>query len=387
MPLTFINSQKGKKLLVLENYTYSLQEKIGEKVIWRCTRYRDIKCCVRVHTTSEDQDGNVLQISDKKHSHAAEASNITARQVKNSLKKQAVLCEDHPANIVDRVTTNVTEGCIVTLPKTKSLNRIVQRERNRHKIIPVNLNLVAELDIPDEYKKTIRDSRANRRVTLEQRELMLAFMMEHPQIAAGRVPGAEMKQELWEQLTRLLNGCRNGSTKSTDKWCKSWQDWKTDTKVKAIKVRRQNQSVGPGGMNINMTVLEDKLLRFIKTISSIGVNGVLEQLNTSNSQSCDPDITVKEEPLEDPPPMAPPSPFELSLENQSPSEPVDTIQESAIDDYEDHSDRLPTLRDPQTEALQNIAVSMDRMASAMESMASAIQNAVMLAGKFLDNKS
>lgn len=58
---------------------------------------------------------------------------------------------------------------------------------------------------------------------MEQRQIMLQFMEEHPDMAQNRLQGLEGKKRseiLWEQLAKELNSCGHGVTKSTDKWIK-----------------------------------------------------------------------------------------------------------------------------------------------------------------------
>lgn len=43
MSLTFVNSQKGKNLLLLNGYLHNHQ-KYNEKIVWRCTDYRKFSC-------------------------------------------------------------------------------------------------------------------------------------------------------------------------------------------------------------------------------------------------------------------------------------------------------------------------------------------------------
>lgn len=58
---------------------------------------------------------------------------------------------------------------------------------------------------------------------MEQRELMLDYMMKHTSLATGRFTapdGAKCKQRQLNELTNILNSVANGVSKSADKWLK-----------------------------------------------------------------------------------------------------------------------------------------------------------------------
>jgi len=58
---------------------------------------------------------------------------------------------------------------------------------------------------------------------LEQGQIVLQFMEEHPNLAQNRIQGLEARKQtidLWEQLANELNSCGHGVTKSTEKWIK-----------------------------------------------------------------------------------------------------------------------------------------------------------------------
>ncbi|XP_045530246.1 uncharacterized protein LOC123717979 isoform X3 [Pieris brassicae] len=67
------------------------------------------------------------------------------------------------------------------------------------------------------------------RVTQEQRKVLLEFMMEHPDVSQGRLPGAESarkKDEIIKELACHLNALESGATKTPEKW---WKATRQDT--------------------------------------------------------------------------------------------------------------------------------------------------------------
>lgn len=57
MPLTFVKSQKGKNLLLLNGYLHNIHQKYDEKIVWRCTDYKNFLCKGRCHTTTDSESG------------------------------------------------------------------------------------------------------------------------------------------------------------------------------------------------------------------------------------------------------------------------------------------------------------------------------------------
>lgn len=61
------------------------------------------------------------------------------------------------------------------------------------------------------------------RVSLEQRDVMLRFMKNHPALGTNKFTapdGVKHKARLLNELTEQLNSCPSGATKASDKWLK-----------------------------------------------------------------------------------------------------------------------------------------------------------------------
>lgn len=61
MPLKCIKCQKGKNILVYNDYLYSKHEVYENKIVWRCSDNKKFACKRRCHTISEDESGNLNQ--------------------------------------------------------------------------------------------------------------------------------------------------------------------------------------------------------------------------------------------------------------------------------------------------------------------------------------
>ncbi|RLU24778.1 hypothetical protein DMN91_002868 [Ooceraea biroi] len=119
-----------------------------------------------------------------------------------------------------------------------------------------------------------------KKTTTEQRLIMLHFMEEHRDLAQNRIQGPNGKKQaalLWEQLATKLNSCGSGTTKSIDKWIKSWRDWRTDTKAKAAKNRNYCRGTGGGGPSPTpLLEIEERLISLIGVESVTGHSNVID---------------------------------------------------------------------------------------------------------------
>ncbi|CAH4034363.1 unnamed protein product [Pieris brassicae] len=103
------------------------------------------------------------------------------------------------------------------------------------------------------------------RVTQEQRKVLLEFMMEHPDVSQGRVPGAEnarKKDEIIKELACHLNALESGATKTPEKWWKCWLDWRSDTKAKALRIKKYLEGTSGTHIPPPLSKLEEILLEF-----------------------------------------------------------------------------------------------------------------------------
>lgn len=94
-------------------------------------------------------------------------------------------------------------------------------------------------------------------INAEQKERLLEFMLQHKDLAAGKVSGNKYKQtaeQLYAQLANILNAVKGGSIKDVDGWKKSW----TDLKRKSIEKEfyRRKQLTIPNGEEVQMSDMD-----------------------------------------------------------------------------------------------------------------------------------
>lgn len=150
------------------------------------------------------------------------------------------------------------------------------------------------------------------RVSPQQREAMLAFMMAHEDLARGRVTGPDAvrhKAKLLQEMTTTLNSIGSGATKTPDKWLKvclycvcnyilskeqhdeifknncklfqCWMDWRCDVKAKALKIRKYCEGTGGGPGPSPLTQMEETLLQFCGIEMVLGVEDVQDPLEVT----------------------------------------------------------------------------------------------------------
>ncbi|XP_046981394.1 uncharacterized protein LOC124550718 [Schistocerca americana] len=128
------------------------------------------------------------------------------------------------------------------------------------------------------------------RISTEQRTVMLDFMIKHAELATGRYTGPDgvrHKQKLLQQLATELNSLPNGTSKTADKWMKSWQDWRSDVKAKASLVKKELQKTGRelSTKAKPLTPLEERLLDFLGPCTVYGHEEVPDPLNIAHQDS------------------------------------------------------------------------------------------------------
>ncbi|XP_057336265.1 uncharacterized protein LOC130674850 isoform X2 [Microplitis mediator] len=151
MPLTFIISQKGNKLLVHEGILYAKKRINKNDISWRCAT--NSKCNLSIHTDSELRTGNIIGTVPV-HDHPGDVAAIQAKAVKNKILKRARKTDDKPAKVVSRSLRGVMSPVAALLPKPASLSRAINRVRAVDNPQLINPASRGDLEIPDELKNT-----------------------------------------------------------------------------------------------------------------------------------------------------------------------------------------------------------------------------------------
>jgi hypothetical protein len=81
--ISFINSQKGKLMLVMNDYLFKFNRESKSTKYWICTFNG---CLSKVHTTLDNQ---LIELIDK-HNHSSEKEKIEVRKFREKVKERVV---------------------------------------------------------------------------------------------------------------------------------------------------------------------------------------------------------------------------------------------------------------------------------------------------------
>ncbi|XP_018577856.1 uncharacterized protein LOC108916137 isoform X2 [Anoplophora glabripennis] len=97
-------------------------------------------------------------------------------------------------------------------------------------------------------------------------EIIFNYFQIHPNLATGRAIGPNARQiqrQQWEELANNLNALGYG-TKTSEKWQKTWTDFKQNLKKKAIEIKKDQQATGGGPSNSKkFTKHEERVLSIL----------------------------------------------------------------------------------------------------------------------------
>ena len=89
MPLNIIKSQKNSKLLLYDgSIFYFHRELVNHEIVWRCAEYFTRKCRSRCCTTSDEEAGEFLRVTEH-NSHAPKPERVAVKHKIEEIKKTA----------------------------------------------------------------------------------------------------------------------------------------------------------------------------------------------------------------------------------------------------------------------------------------------------------
>ncbi|XP_071581866.1 uncharacterized protein [Temnothorax nylanderi] len=117
-------------------------------------------------------------------------------------------------------------------------------------------------------------------VTEKQKQMLINFMRSHPDFGRGRLRyNRENKRkldELWEELTTILNSADSGPQKSSKEWAKTWRDWKSNLLKRVATYKSYAGGTGGGPpKTLDTSPSEDNLLEFL-TPEASGMSDIPE---------------------------------------------------------------------------------------------------------------
>jgi len=82
MSLVYVDSEKNKRMLVYKGFLHTQEKMYNEKVYWKCSESKNLKCKGRVHVVNE----NIVKFIEHKN-HVPNASKIEVKKAVSHLKE------------------------------------------------------------------------------------------------------------------------------------------------------------------------------------------------------------------------------------------------------------------------------------------------------------
>lgn len=145
MAVEFLESKRGRNLVVYHNYIYRKETSYKEKTFWKCVQYDNVRCMGRLQLVNN----NVFKVTE--HSHPPNSANVCARKVLTQIKTTSKQTNDDPQEIIANVCRDIAPAVLAELPKFNSLKRAINTQRSTGEVV-ANCRSLQDLIIPERYK-------------------------------------------------------------------------------------------------------------------------------------------------------------------------------------------------------------------------------------------
>ena len=146
----FIESSKGKPMLLKNGYLFVKDKQCADKIYWKCKNFKE-KCRCRAVTVNSE----ICKLT-KEHNHAGDAANVDACKFIAKIKNEALLARESPHYIVSKAVSELPTASLPTLTKTSNIKRTIRRVRDKDRAIPSSPVHRKDLVLPAEYKRDKR---------------------------------------------------------------------------------------------------------------------------------------------------------------------------------------------------------------------------------------
>ena len=142
------NSCNGKINKSYRGFAYRLDRTLKSGIkSFRCVN-RD--CKGRIHV-----EGDVTTVREQ-HNHVPDPAGMEVKHLQSEVRQRATTSHDTPRLIIQESQANLTDEAVAKMPQYKTLQRTVQQKRKVDGAPTLNPNNVAEIDITDTLKQTLR---------------------------------------------------------------------------------------------------------------------------------------------------------------------------------------------------------------------------------------
>jgi len=148
--LKFVESQKGKKMLLYKHYRYRFDYDLATSggKSWRCVNC-NTGCKGRI-TTLDD----TVMIANTEHNHPEEPAENEAYEIRSQIRERALETLEPPRQIIQRCENHATQEVISFLPTYKASQRTIERIRQRTNAPYPVPTALSDIVIPDSLRYT-----------------------------------------------------------------------------------------------------------------------------------------------------------------------------------------------------------------------------------------
>ncbi|XP_029645758.1 uncharacterized protein LOC115219713 [Octopus sinensis] len=146
----FVQSEKGKPMLLVDGYLFVKDKELKNKKYWKCQNYKKY-CKCRAKTDGDE----VISVSGE-HNHAGNPVNVEVRRFMEKIKNDSKETHDSPQYVILNAASDISNLTVPALPPLSSIKRTIRRVRQREICgLPVP-NHRKDITFLDEYTKTNR---------------------------------------------------------------------------------------------------------------------------------------------------------------------------------------------------------------------------------------
>ncbi|CAF3480707.1 unnamed protein product, partial [Rotaria sp. Silwood2] len=146
--LSFLVSNKGKLLLVLNDFVYRLKKQTNDKKYWIC---QENGCTAYVHTDID----NIFIKSSGDHNHLCEPELVKVKQFRSNLKNRAIQETTAISKIYEEeiIKSRLSTGTLAKLPLVREIQPgLLYARRQLTPVLPSS----SSFEIPDSYQVTLK---------------------------------------------------------------------------------------------------------------------------------------------------------------------------------------------------------------------------------------
>lgn len=146
----FVQSEKGKPMLLVDGYLFVKDKELKNKKYWKCQNYKKY-CKCRARTDGDE----VISVSGE-HNHAGNPVNVEVRRFMEKIKNDSKETRDSPQYVILNAASDISNLTVPALPPLSSIKRTIRRVRQREICgLPIP-NHRKDITFSEEFTKTNR---------------------------------------------------------------------------------------------------------------------------------------------------------------------------------------------------------------------------------------